>query len=457
MNDFSTKLYLDFNTELTNATTISRLALNIFFKKYSAEAKVPAINNHTIYNFIKEGYFGGITEVYKPYGENLKLIDVNSLYPSAALNPLPGLNSTYIESLDSENYLELENLFGFFYAKVKSPSYGANGGAAPSQTYFGLLPVNTPKGLIFPSGSFSGVWSSEELKFAKTHGYSIQVIKGYNFDREISPFINYVTELYQLKSEATGSRKTIFKSLLNNLIGRFGMNINKPITIQVDSTKRDYIASTRVIKAQHHLFNNKFLITYLPEISKEICEEHNLDYNKVLEKENKNNTSLEIKTFKDTSIAVTAMINSYARIFMNKIKLDLYDKKMQIYYMDTDSLVVETKAFDYLNNKEFIGNKLGQFKLEHNIAKAYFISNKTYCFSLNDSDTDIVIKAKGVNKNVLTLNNFVDLYNEKNIQTNRRNTIINYEKASVSIKNTDILLRHDSFTKRVKIYDDERR
>jgi len=446
MNDFSTKLYLDFNTELTNATTISRLALNIFFKKYSA--KIPYINNQTMYNFIKKGYFGGITEVYKPYGENLKLIDVNSLYPYAALNPLPGLNSTYIDSLDSEKNLELDNLFGFFCARVKSPA---------KPIYFGLLPVNTPKGLIFPSGSFSGVWSSEELKFAKSHGYSIQVIKGFNFDRQNSSLTSYINTLYKQKSEATGSRKTIFKSLLNNLIGRFGMHINKPITIEVDIAKRDYIASTRVIKTQHHLFNNRFLITYLPQISKEICEEHNLDYTKVLEQENKKNTSLEIKTFKDTSIAVTAMINSYARIYMNKIKLDLLDHKMHIYYMDTDSLVIDAQAFYYLNNQELIGNKLGQFKLENNINKAYFISNKTYCFSLNDSDTDILIKAKGVNKNTLTLQDFVDLYNEKDIKTNRRNTLINYEKASVSIKNKEIILRHDSFTKRVKIYDDERR
>jgi hypothetical protein len=36
--------------------------------------------------------------------------------------------------------------------------------------YLGLLPIKTPLGLIFPNGEFEGVWTSEELKFAKEKG-----------------------------------------------------------------------------------------------------------------------------------------------------------------------------------------------------------------------------------------------------------------------------------------------
>jgi hypothetical protein len=32
--------------------------------------------------------------------------------------------------------------------------------------YLGLLPIKD-KNLIFPNGHFTGIWSSEELKFAK--------------------------------------------------------------------------------------------------------------------------------------------------------------------------------------------------------------------------------------------------------------------------------------------------
>ena len=30
-----------------------------------------------VYNYIKQGYFGGAVDVYKPYGTNLYLYDVN--------------------------------------------------------------------------------------------------------------------------------------------------------------------------------------------------------------------------------------------------------------------------------------------------------------------------------------------------------------------------------------------
>ena len=40
-------------------------------------------------NFIRCGYYGGVTDYYKAYGENLYYYDVNSLYPFAMLNNMP--------------------------------------------------------------------------------------------------------------------------------------------------------------------------------------------------------------------------------------------------------------------------------------------------------------------------------------------------------------------------------
>lgn len=45
-----------------------------------------------MYRDIKIGYSGAITEVYKPYGENLYYYDVNSLYPYVSLQDLPGID-----------------------------------------------------------------------------------------------------------------------------------------------------------------------------------------------------------------------------------------------------------------------------------------------------------------------------------------------------------------------------
>ena len=90
LEKFQSHLFIDHNLEMTEGLTISTLAKNKFFKYYLKNSKIPLINNNNLFNFIYSGYYGGITEVYKPFGENLTYLDVNSLYPFAAKNPMPG-------------------------------------------------------------------------------------------------------------------------------------------------------------------------------------------------------------------------------------------------------------------------------------------------------------------------------------------------------------------------------
>jgi DNA polymerase type B, organellar and viral len=77
---------------MTEGLTISSLAKNKFFKYYLNDSKIPLINTNTLFNFIYSAYYGGITEVYIPYGLDLTFLDINSLYPSSAKNPMPGLD-----------------------------------------------------------------------------------------------------------------------------------------------------------------------------------------------------------------------------------------------------------------------------------------------------------------------------------------------------------------------------
>ncbi len=126
------------------------------------------------------------------------------------------------------------------------------------------------------------------------------------------------------------------------------MNIIKPITQTVNKEKRDYIFSTRIVHSHTLLNDDKFLITYTPTINKEICFEHGLDIMKVLEKESKTtNIENNLDLFKDISIATAAIVTSYARIFINKIKLEILENGGNIYYYDTDSIVLNNT---YLNN-----------------------------------------------------------------------------------------------------------
>lgn len=163
--------------------------------------------------------------------------------------------------------------------------------------------------------------------------------------------------------------------------------------------------------------------------------------------------------FDDVSISTAAMILSYSRIFMSKIKLDILKRGGNIYYTDTDSIVTDIELGENL-----VGNGLGQFKLEYEIKEGYFMSNKTYCLLLkkpikNKKTSELeylVIKSKGVLNNSLSIGDFMDMYYlDKNIKAIKANTITDYSHGSVSFGFKEAILKHDAFTKREKIYNND--
>jgi hypothetical protein len=127
---------------------VSSLASKIFIKKYYDDKNkpIPLIKDPIVFEDIHKAYYGSRVEVFNPIidkSNNKKIYyyDVNSLYPMASLNDMPGLNCVYVENV--QGILELKDLFGFFYCRVK----------CPNNRYLGLLPKRTDTSLIFPSGS----------------------------------------------------------------------------------------------------------------------------------------------------------------------------------------------------------------------------------------------------------------------------------------------------------------
>jgi hypothetical protein len=94
--------------------------MNIYLKKYSNN-NIPLINKGSVYNDIRNSYFGGITEVYKPHGKDLYYYDVNSLYPYASLNDMPGLNCVFTDNINKNLKDCINDLFGFYYCKISTP------------------------------------------------------------------------------------------------------------------------------------------------------------------------------------------------------------------------------------------------------------------------------------------------------------------------------------------------
>jgi hypothetical protein len=106
------KYQVDIGTIWSTAT----LSMKIFRSKF-LNVDIPTLNN-TVDHFIRRGYYGGATDYYMKYGENLRYYDVNSLYPYAMLNPMPLNLIKYYNNLD---YFNLKDLFGFFLVEIECP------------------------------------------------------------------------------------------------------------------------------------------------------------------------------------------------------------------------------------------------------------------------------------------------------------------------------------------------
>lgn len=449
INKFSDYTYVKYGVQVTNSLTISSLAMNMFLKKYYNN-DIPLIIKTSLYEDIKLSYFGGITEVYKPTNKDNEILyyyDVNSLYPYASLNKMPGLNCIYESMLNllinqstDQTADNVDKLFGFYYCKIKT-----------NNLYIGLLPVRTKDGIIMPNGVWEGWYFSEEIKFAATNGYEILITKGYTFNKVDNVFDKYVNHFYNIKSNTNNVvEKAISKSYLNNLIGRFGLSINKPKTELVNDTKYNELLQTKSLKGIAIPIEDYYLVSYTSKTSKKICDTSNVDYKYTLHHNLKNNEESE-QSFLDVSIAIASAVTSYARISITKTKLDIINKGGNIYYSDTDSIVTNTPL-----NTELVGPNIGQFKLVHTIKKAYFITGKTYIIIDTKNKTTIisagVTKPKGRSKYNLNLEKFINLYKGLEVKTKRNESSIDFSEGYVNLNTNKITLYGDSYAKRLKVY-----
>ena len=111
----------NYNVDITSIVSIPSLAFKIFRLKYLTK-DIPILSGlHD--SFIRKSYYGGATDIYKCYAENVHYYDVNSLYPLAMCRPMP-LN--LIASYGTEERcksININNFFGFLHVELECPSY----------------------------------------------------------------------------------------------------------------------------------------------------------------------------------------------------------------------------------------------------------------------------------------------------------------------------------------------
>ena len=352
------KLYM---LDIESKITLSSLALSIFRMKYYDASNWPIhIPNKNEDCFIRNAYYGGHTDTYKPYGEDLYYYDVNSLYPFVMKEfPMPGGVPVWHGNLEDK---DLDSMLGFIEAYV----------VCPKTIKKPLLPYRDKnKTIIFPTGEFVGVYYSEELKYARSLGYTVLPISGYLFERMESPFKDFVSSLFESRLEAKISGNEalayVYKILMNSLYGRFGINPKSTITEVCDSARYKHLIRYSELIFGDMLSENNYIVAY-----------HS----------NTGTGSDYWNPPKNSAVQLAAAITASARIYMYP-----YISREDCYYTDTDSVVLGQP----LPEEVISSSVLGKFKLEDRIMKGYFLAPKSYYYIAIDGTN--VLKYKGPAKN----------------------------------------------------------
>jgi DNA polymerase type B, organellar and viral len=116
--EFNKIIFSKFRVDIFKYPTISSLAFAIYRSNYLKSKEIPIIDGK-MYNDLKLSYTGGTCDVYKPFGANIKVYDVNSLYPTVMYNyEMPVGKPIYFEGDISK--IE-KDPFGFFEVEINAP------------------------------------------------------------------------------------------------------------------------------------------------------------------------------------------------------------------------------------------------------------------------------------------------------------------------------------------------
>jgi DNA polymerase type B, organellar and viral len=248
---FSRDIFNIESIDITKLPTISSIAFKIFRTNYLENSKLPIIKGKA-HNDIRNAYYGGVVEVFKNEGFNLKYYDVTSLYPFAMLNDMPTGNMQFSTDPNINNY------FGVVFVEVDTSSLD------PKYWDYPLLPHRIGDRMYNPLGKWSGWYFSEEVKLASSYGYKIKLHYGYKFERASNIYDNFINKYFDIKAGLSNiiMDRTTAKMILNSLYGRLGMKSYQDIMEIVDSNRAEDILSKYNVKEQYQITDKLEFLRY---------------------------------------------------------------------------------------------------------------------------------------------------------------------------------------------------
>nr|YP_010691084.1 DNA polymerase [Phellinus igniarius]WBU93185.1 DNA polymerase [Phellinus igniarius] len=332
-----------FQINISSVSTLPSLAFKIFRVHFLSKIVTLPVLTGKIYDDIRNAYYGGHVDMYIPTNPKGKLVyhyDVNGLYPYAMKTYECPTNifAHFIGNIINKS--EYADLFQKYKSFIKVKV------TAPKNIKHPILPVKVDGTTIYPIGTWTAWYYSEEIRNALKLGYKFQIMEGYLFE-SANLFSEYVNRFNLLKEQSPSESPMyiIAKLLLNSLYGRFAMDPK-------------LLSHIIIAKGELSNFIHKINLDNLGnqiELGDNILVSYWQDF---------------AKTSK-INIAVAASITANARVYMSQIK---NNPGFNLYYTDTDSGFIDQALPAHLVDTK----KLGCFKLVEVLTDFVALAPKVY-------------------------------------------------------------------------------
>lgn len=326
--------------------TAASIAMDLFRRKF-LDLPFPRLDPE-LNALARSGYHGARTEPYI-FGRTEKAngYDINSLYPAMqAQSSYPHPGQMIFKDHITRHSMPLE-YEGLMCAKVYVP-----------EDQLPILPVKTGGRLFFSTGTYVGVWSHTELRYALANGVKLLEPYWSLFSPiTFNPFVSFIETLYDLKVACASDnpiRRELYKLLMNSLYGRFGLNPDNGLEVlQPILEQEDF---------DHHPDSRFRMIGHFPYLLTTIQNEN-------------------VPAYCNTLIA--GQITSAGRVHMHRL---LAQKADELIYMDTDGVFT---SGDFKTSDE-----LGGIRQTHEDVDLWVVGAKEY--ALFRGEEVIEARAKGI-------------------------------------------------------------
>ena len=376
--------------DFVNCPTTASLAMKVYKNLFETDYKQAVLTNYLgqwgsfIEDVVRQGYYGGRTEVFIPELANGFHYDVNSLYPYVMK-----VNEYPIGYYDLYEHDEAATIYRMWKRTKKGAGFAWVKIYIPENLIIPPLPVRHEKKLIFPVGKISGVWTFNEIDMAERYGCKVEKVEQIIFFKSTKPiFKSFVEKFEILKNTSKGAKRTFAKLIQNSLYGKFGMNRERDgLKIWTEELEEELKEKEKELE-ENGDYKKLYRVFYHPFLKRKFIETPSISKAEYIQPH------------------IAAFVTSYARCLLYESIMHQLEKGEVVAYCDTDSMATSGKLDESLvHDKEY-----GKWKLEAEIKEAIFLQPKLYYEESHDGHQ--TIRAKGIPKDVLsdfTKNTYVDI------------------------------------------------